>query len=111
MIIKKNTINDNNAKIEQIIDKQEFDCLDEAKKYLKNNYPSAVFLFKLSRTGTQYENNAISLWYEKLEYLGLSAEIGFEDIKAAKQVLSDFNIIQYVNGPVFDFAYKIINRL
>lgn len=111
LVIRKVAPLINGTKEDKVLLREEFDTVEEAQKYVDDNYLDEYkFAFKLQKSGKQYGNEIIDLWDEDILDLGKSIELGSEDESLIEEVFNSFDIKERLTESLPEYMYEQINR-
>ena len=110
LVILKRAIFMNGQKEDKVLLREEFDDLESAIKYVKENYGRQyTFAFKLEKSGVQYQKGTVTIWLEDIVGLGISIEIGSENSEAIDHIIQQLDIIEKLDISVPEYMYKKLN--
>lgn len=110
LVIIKRAIFSEGKKEDKVFLREEFDTLQEALSFVKDNYEDQyVFSFKFEKSGVQYQSEVATIWLEDIVDLGISAEIGAEDDRTLDQIVNSLDVKERVRVSVPEYIYQKMN--
>lgn len=107
LVIRKTAILIGSAKEDKVLLKKEFDNLEEAEKYVLENFNNDFeFAFKLSKTGKEYGSSTYRVWIEDIEDFGKSIEIGAANQEDIDNLVSKFSVLERLEKSVPEVMYE-----
>lgn len=107
LVIIKRAIFNEGKKEDKVFLREEFDTLQEALSFVKDNYEDQyVFSFKFEKSGVQYQSEVATIWLEDIVDLGISAEIGAEDDRTLDQIVNSLDVKERLRVSVPEYIYQ-----
>lgn len=111
LVIRKDAPMINGSKEDRVLLREEFDSEEEAVNFVKEKFSNDYdFAFKLQKSGVQYGDDIIDLWYEDVDGVGISVELGSEDEKLMEDILNDLDIKERLTKSLPEYMYDKQNE-
>lgn len=111
LVIRKTALLVDCAKEDKVLLKEEFDNLEEAEKYVLENFSNDFeFAFKLSKIGKEYASSTCRVWIEDIENFGRSIEIGANNQEDIDNLISKFSVVEKLDKSVPEVMYERLGK-
>ncbi len=107
LVIRKDAPIINGAKEDRVLLKEGFDTEEEALTFVEKEFSNDYdFAFKLKKEGIEYGNEAVRLWRENVDNVGISIEVGSEDEAKIEEILEDLDVGGRLTQSLPEYMYE-----
>lgn len=107
LVIKKIALTKDNSKEDKVLLKKEFDSEKEAVEFVNNSYGNEYkFALKLKKDGIEYANENVRLWYEKVDNVGISVEIGASTSHEMESIVKELDVKERLSMSLPEYMYN-----
>lgn len=107
LVIRKKAERINGVKEDKFLVREEFDTEEEAKSFVEDNYRDTFdYVFRLEKTGEEYQNDNLRIWIEDIKDMGISIEFGSESQESVEEVIKMFDVKERLTMSVPEYLYN-----